>query len=325
MKTKTPLLEVKDLKTHFPVKKGWFGAPKTVVKAVDGVSFQLYPGETLGIVGESGCGKSTTGRSILRLIEPTEGSIRFEGQEITELKGNELRRLRKEMQIVFQDPYSSLNPRKTIVEMLEEVLRLHHPQLSAMERRQRVGELFRLVGLNTLDINRYPHEFSGGQRQRIGIARALAVNPKLIIADEPVSALDVSIQAQILNLFGELQAQLGLTYIFIAHDLSVVKHISDRIGVMYMGRMVEFATKKQLFSKPLHPYTQALMSAVPIPDPTKKRERIHLSGELPSPESPPAGCCFHTRCKLATDMCKMVPPSLTEVEEGHFITCHLYG
>lgn len=321
----TPLLEVKDLKTHFPVKKGWFGSADVVVKAVDGVSFQLYAGETLGIVGESGCGKSTTGRSILRLIEPTSGSISFLGKELTELSMKELRNMRKEMQIVFQDPYSSLNPRKKISAALREVLVLHHPDLNASEREHRVRELFTLVGLNPQDIDRYPHEFSGGQRQRIGIARALAVGPKLIIADEPVSALDVSIQAQILNLFAELQMQLGLTYIFIAHDLSVVKHISDRIGVMYLGRMVEFARKDQLFAAPLHPYTQALMSAVPIPDPTKKRERIHLTGDVPSPESPPAGCCFHTRCKVALDLCKAVPPRETEVEPGHFVACHLYG
>lgn len=318
------LLSVNDLKTHFPIGKGFFRRGQGFVKAVDGISFQLIKGETLGIVGESGCGKSTTGRSILQLIEPTSGSVAFKGKEVTTLSRAELRHLRSEMQIVFQDPYASLNPRMTVGSILLEALETHQIGANTKERKERVGELLTTVGLSANHAARYPHEFSGGQRQRIGIARAIAVNPSLIIADEPVSALDVSVQAQILNLFQDLQKDLGLTYIFIAHDLSVVKHISDRIGVMYLGRMVELADKKELFRDPLHPYTQALMSAVPVPDPDVKKERIILTGDVPSPSDPPQGCTFHPRCRFAMDVCKQISPSQIEVKPGHFVNCHLY-
>lgn len=320
----TKLLKVKDLKTHFPIGKGFFSRNKGFVKAVDGITFQLEKGETLGIVGESGCGKSTMGRSILQLIKPTDGSVQFEGQEVTQLKSSELRKLRSEMQIVFQDPYASLNPRMTIESILSEALVTHNISANKEERRKRIEELLEIVGLNKSHASRYPHEFSGGQRQRVGIARAIAVNPKLIIADEPVSALDVSVQAQIINLFEDLQKELHLTYIFIAHDLSVVKHVSDRIGVMYLGRIVELSDKKRLFEEPLHPYTQALMSSVPIPDPDAKRERIILEGDVPSPSNPPKGCPFHPRCKFAFDACKEIRPREIEVKSGRFVSCHLY-
>jgi oligopeptide transport system ATP-binding protein len=318
------LLEVEDLKTYFPIHNGIFKRTSGYVKAVDGVSFTLQRGETLGLVGESGCGKSTTGRSILRLINPTSGSVRFEGQEMVDLSKGELRKLRKEMQIVFQDPYASLNPRLTIGSILEEALSTHRIGNSSKERKEMVFELLQKVGLNSRLVDRYPHEFSGGQRQRIGIARAIAVNPSLIIADEPVSALDVSIQAQILNLFQDLQEQMGLTYIFIAHDLSVVKHISDKIGVMYLGRMVEFASKEDLFANPSHPYTQALMSAVPVPNPLVKRDRILLTGDVPNPSNPPSGCTFHTRCSSCMEICKTTRPKGIEINPGHVVSCHLF-
>jgi len=318
------LLEVTDLKTHFPIGKSIFGKAKGTVKAVDGITFELREGETLGVVGESGCGKSTTGRSILQLIKPTSGSVKFKGQEVTNLKGDEMRKLRSEMQIVFQDPYASLNPRMTISAILHEALETHQIGKTKKQREQRIQELLEVVGLNKSHASRYPHEFSGGQRQRIGIARAIAVNPKLIIADEPVSALDVSVQAQVVNLFEDLQKSLGLTYIFIAHDLSVVKHVSDRIAVMYLGRMVEVSNKKDLFANPLHPYTQALMSAVPVPDPSIKKERIILEGDVPSPANPPAGCPFNPRCKFAMDVCRSVQPRQVEAGMGHFVSCHLY-
>lgn len=319
-----PLLEVKNLKTYFPIKKSLFNKKKHFVKAVDGISFQVNKGETLGIVGESGCGKSTMGRSILRLIEPTEGSIKIEGKEITALSQTDLRKLRKDMQIVFQDPFASLNPKMTVGAILGEALATHQLGKSAKERKEKVKELLSKVGLSPNHIGRYPHEFSGGQRQRIGIARAIAVNPAIIIADEPVSALDVSVQAQILNLFQDLKETLGLTYIFIAHDLSVVKHVSDRIGVMYLGKIVELSDKKQLFRQPLHPYTQALMSAVPSLDPDVKKERIILTGDVPSPTNPPSGCAFHTRCKFGKAVCEQVIPREVEVAPGRFVNCHMY-
>jgi len=318
------LLDVKELKVYFPVGSGIFRRHSHFVKAVDDISFRVQKGETLGIVGESGCGKSTMGRSILRLIEPTSGSVKFKGHEVTALTKSELRRLRADIQIVFQDPYASLNPQLTIESILGEALSTHQIGNNAKERKEMVAELLNNVGLSPRHAGRYPHEFSGGQRQRIGIARAIAVNPALIIADEPVSALDVSVQAQILNLFQHLKKTYELTYIFIAHDLSVVKHVSDRIGVMYLGKMVELAGKKQLFQKPLHPYTQALMSAIPSLDPDVKRERIILKGDVPSPITPPQGCHFHPRCHYRMEACEHVKPRQIEVEPGHFVSCHLY-
>lgn len=318
------LLDVKELKVYFPVGSGIFRKHSHFVKAVDDISFRVQKGETLGIVGESGCGKSTMGRSILRLIEPTSGSVKFKGHEITALTKSELRRLRRDIQIVFQDPYASLNPQLTVESILGEALSTHQIGNGAKERKEMVAELLNNVGLSPRHAGRYPHEFSGGQRQRIGIARAIAVNPALIIADEPVSALDVSVQAQILNLFQHLKKTYELTYIFIAHDLSVVKHVSDRIGVMYLGKMVELAGKRQLFQKPLHPYTQALMSAIPSLDPDVKRERIILKGDVPSPITPPMGCHFHPRCQYRMEACEHVKPRQIEVEPGHFVSCHLY-
>ncbi|WP_155592349.1 ABC transporter ATP-binding protein [Lysinibacillus cavernae] len=319
------LLEVHNLKTYFPINKSFISKKKDFVKAVDGVTFKLLKGETLGIVGESGCGKSTTGRSILKLIEPTSGEIIFEGRDVLSLSKQELRKLRKQMQIVFQDPFASLNPRLRISSILEEALLTHGIGKSKKERRQKILEILQMVGLSAFHADRYPHEFSGGQRQRIGIARAIAVGPSLIIADEPVSALDVSVQAQILNLFQRLQKELGLTYIFIAHDLSVVKHISDRIGVMYLGRMVEFADKNQLFSEPLHPYTKSLMSSVPVPNPeSEKKDRIILTGDVPNPVNPPLGCTFHPRCFACMEVCKTKNPRNIEVKPGHFVACHLF-
>jgi len=319
------LLEVHNLKTYFPINNGFISKKKDFIKAVDGVTFKLFKGETLGIVGESGCGKSTTGRSILKLIEPTSGEIIFEGRDVLSLSKQELRKLRKQMQIVFQDPFASLNPRLRISSILEEALLTHGIGNSKKERRQKVLEILQMVGLNAFHADRYPHEFSGGQRQRIGIARAIAVGPSLIIADEPVSALDVSVQAQILNLFQSLQKELGLTYIFIAHDLSVVKHISDRVGVMYLGRMVEFADKNQMFSEPLHPYTKSLMSSVPVPNPeNKKKDRIILTGDVPNPANPPLGCTFHPRCFACMEVCKTKNPRNIEVKPGHFVACHLF-
>lgn len=318
------LLVVEDLKTYFPLKKGLFGQKTGEIRAVDGVSFQLRLGETLGIVGESGCGKSTTGRSILQLVRPSAGSVRFGGEELISMPPAKLRGMRNQMQIIFQDPYASLNPRLTISTILAEALSVGEKVANPREMRERVLALLQLVGLNPNHADRYPHEFSGGQRQRIGIARAIAARPKLIVADEPVSALDVSIQAQILNLLQDLQEELGLTYLFISHDLGVIKHISDRIAVMYLGRIVEIADKRRLFEQPMHPYTQALMSAVPIPNPNQKKERIVLGGDVPSPANPPEGCAFHPRCTQAMEICRRVRPQELEIEREHFVACHLY-
>ncbi|SFJ57470.1 ABC transporter ATP-binding protein [Brevibacillus centrosporus] len=319
------LLVVDNLKTYFPLKKGLFGQTSGHVKAVDGVSFKVKRGETLGIVGESGCGKSTTGRSILQLIKPSAGSVRFHGEELIEMPQAKLRDMRSQMQIIFQDPYSSLNPRLTVATILAEALSVGASPSDTRPMRERVMALLRLVGLNPQHADRYPHEFSGGQRQRIGIARAIAVSPKLIVADEPVSALDVSIQAQILNLMKELQEDMGLTYLFISHDLGVIRHISDRIAVMYLGRIVEIADKKCLFENPLHPYTQALISAVPVPNPEKKKERIVLGGDVPSPANPPVGCAFHPRCRHATEICTTLRPTETVMGPDHIVACHLYA
>lgn len=318
------LLEVLNLKKYFPIKGGVLGREIGQVKAVDDVSFTVKQGETLGLVGESGCGKSTTGRSILRLIEPTDGKVFFEGKDITTLSADEMRKMRRDMQIVFQDPFASLNPRHTVEKILEEPL-IVHGLGNSKERKERVHQLLQVVGLNGYHAKRYPHQFSGGQRQRIGIARALAVNPKLIVADEPVSALDVSIQSQVLNLMQDLQKEYNLTYIFIAHDLSVVRHISDRVGVMYLGRIVELADKDSLYEDPKHPYTEALLSAVPIADPDITRERIILQGDVPSPANPPKGCTFHTRCPKVMDICRVERPVLKDVGNGHFVACHLYN
>lgn len=320
------LLELQDLKKHFPIKAGLFQKTVGHIKAVDGINLKVNKGETLGIVGESGCGKSTVGRTIIRLYEPTNGKIIFNGKDISHLSESDLRRdVRKNIQMIFQDPFASLNPRKTLRSIIREPLDTHQLYKSK-ERDIHVESLLEKVGLNASVINRYPHEFSGGQRQRIGIARTLALNPELIIADEAVSALDVSIQAQIINLMEDLQEEFGLTYIFISHDLSVVRHISDRVGVMYLGKMMELAAKKDLYSEPLHPYTQALLSAVPVPRKkgVMKRERIILKGELPSPSNPPKGCVFHTRCPAAFDLCRQVDPEFKEVRNNHFVACHLY-
>lgn len=318
-----PLLEVKNLKTYYPIRRGVMRRTVGHVKAVDGVDFQIDEGETFGLVGESGCGKSTTGRTILRLIPQTDGEIRFQGKDISTLSGSGMRDFYRDMQLIFQDPYASLNPRKPIGKLLEEPMIVHHLH-TAKEREKRVHELLEVVGLHSYHASRYPHEFSGGQRQRIGIARALALNPKLIVADEPVSALDVSIQSQVLNLLRQLQQEFGLTYLFIAHDLSVVKHISDRIAVMYLGRIVELADKRSLYNQPLHPYTQALLSAVPVPKPNMQRERIILEGDVPSPANPPQGCSFHPRCSACMEICKTVRPELQSVGDGHMVACHLY-
>lgn len=314
------LLEVQNIKKYFPLKKKLFSRKQEYVKAVDGVSFHVYKGETLSLVGESGCGKSTTGRVLMKLLDATEGKVFFEGKDITHLNDDEIRPLRREFQMVFQDPYASLNPRLKIRDIIEEPLIVHNVEKN--KRTERVHELLEIVGLNKYHADRYPHEFSGGQRQRIGIARALAVNPKLIIADEPVSALDVSIQSQILNLLKDLQEELNLTYIFIAHDLSVVEHISDRVGVMYLGRLVELASRDDIFAKPLHPYTKALLSAVPIADPTIKRDRIILIGDIPSPANPPTGCTFHTRCPFAQQACQENVPEFREIKPEHYVACH---
>jgi oligopeptide transport system ATP-binding protein len=320
------LLNVKDLVMHFPLTRGIIFQRKVgAVQAVDGVSFQVKRGETLGLVGESGCGKSTTGRAILQLYKPTSGEVVFQGKDLTKLDGGDMRRMRRHLQMIFQDPYASLNPRMTVGNIISEPMQIHK-LVPKGERTRRVQELLETVGLNPYFANRYPHEFSGGQRQRIGIARALAANPDFIVADEPVSALDVSIQAQVVNLMEDLQERFGLTYLFIAHDLSVVKHISDRVAVMYLGKIVEMADRNDLYADPLHPYTKALLSAVPIPDPVieKRRERIILSGDVPSPINPPSGCHFHTRCPYAMEVCRQVDPIFADQGNGHYVACHLY-
>ena len=316
------LLKVENLKKYFPIKGGVMQRTVGYVKAVDGVSFEIKRGETLGLVGESGCGKSTTGRTILNLLEKTEGKIYFEGKDLDELSKSQLRKMRPKMQLIFQDPYSSLNPRMTVGKIIGEAL-LNHKMVSKNDLREKVLETMKICGLAPYQIDRYPHEFSGGQRQRIGIARALILNPDFIVADEPVSALDVSIQAQIINLLQDLKREKNFSYLFISHDLSVVEHICDKVGVMYLGSLVELASSDEIFKNPLHPYTKALMSAIPIPDPTVKRERIILIGDIPSPANPPKGCKFHTRCPYATDKCKEENPEYREVSEGHFVACHL--
>ena len=318
------LLEVRNLKMYFPVNSGIiFQRKVSEIKAVDDISFAIKKGETLGLVGESGCGKTTTGRCILQLYKPTSGDVFFEGERINDLGGKSMRALRRKMQVIFQDPYGSLNPRMTCGDIVGEPIMVHKLASSKGEYRERVADLLQVVGLNPNMADRYPHEFSGGQRQRIGIARALAVNPSFIVCDEPVSALDVSIQAQVINLLEVLQEQFGLTYLFIAHDLSVVRHISDRVAVMYLGHIVEVADRTELYENPLHPYTRALLSAVPIPDPVveAKRERIILTGDVPSPMDPPAGCVFHTRCPIAIDDCKLGVPGLREVGNDHWVAC----
>ncbi len=317
------LLEVKNLKKYFPVENGIFGRSKQYVKAVDDVTFDIYKSETFGLVGESGCGKSTTGMMIVNLLRPTSGQIIFEGHDITKLNKKEQRRFHKNIQIIFQDPYASLDPRMTIGDIIAEPIKINNIAKGA-EVEKRVQKLLDYVGLASYHRNRYPHEFSGGQRQRVGIARALAVNPKLIVCDEPVSALDVSIQAQVLNLLHDLQKEFNLTYLFIAHGLNVVKHMSRRVGVMYLGKLVEIADAQILYSHPEHPYTKALLSAIPVPDPTKKRERILLNGDVPSPLNPPEGCRFHTRCKYCMDICKSKEPELKMAGENHRVACHLY-
>ena len=316
------LLEVKGLKKHFPIKGGVFSKTIGHVYAVDGVSFTLQSGETLGLVGESGCGKSTTGRTILRLIEPTEGSVKFEGQEITDLDKGDMRSLRREMQIIFQDPYASLNPRMTVGSIIGEPLEIHKIARGS-EKEDQVATLLEKVGLRSEDMRKYPHEFSGGQRQRIGIARALGLNPKLIVCDEPVSALDVSIQAQVINLLEDLQEEFSLSYLFIAHNLNVVEHISDRVAVMYLGKIVELTTDVELYANPQHPYTEALLSAVPVPDPTVEKRRIILQGDVPSPINPPSGCHFHTRCPYKEKICEEEVPEFKDIGSGHWVACHL--
>lgn len=315
-----PILEVQDLKKHFPIQRGLFARQVGAIKAVDGISFDIHKGETFGLVGESGCGKSTTARLLIRLLEPTSGTIKFAGQDISKLDRSEIRSLRKEIQLIFQDPYSSLNPRMTIGEIVGEPL-IIHGLAQGKDKDRRVQQLLEVVGLGPYHAKRYPHEFSGGQRQRVGIARALALSPQLIICDEPVSALDVSIQAQVLNLLQDLQMKFDLTYLFIAHNLSVVKHVSDRIGVMYLGKIVEIAPKDRLYASPKHPYTQALLSAIPVADPRVKKQRIILEGDVPSPLSPPTGCRFHTRCGEVGPRCREIEPPLEEVEPGHFVAC----
>lgn len=321
MTEKAPLLEVRHLKKYFPIHEGLFSRVVNHVRAVDDVSFQIYPGETFGLVGESGCGKSTLGRVTLRLQEATSGEVLYNGRDILKMKDRELQAMRREMQMIFQDPFGSLNPRFTVGDIIGEPLRVHKiAQGSAQEKR--IAELLEMVGLDPSWRNRYPHEFSGGQRQRVGIARSLALNPKFIVADEAVSALDVSVQSQVINLLSDLQEQLGLTYLFIAHGLNVVRHISTRIGVMYLGQIVEVAETEELFLHPAHPYTAALLSAAPIPNPHRRRERIVLTGEVPSPANPPSGCRFHTRCPFAQPLCKEQMPTLRDVGTGHQVACH---
>jgi oligopeptide/dipeptide ABC transporter ATP-binding protein len=313
------LVEARNLKKYFPLG-GVLGPRHEEVKAVDGVSFSIRRGETFGLVGESGCGKSTTARCILRLIEPTSGEVSFEGRDLLSLSADELRRLRRDFQIIFQDPYSSLNPRMRVGQIIEEPLIIHRIG-TGEQRRQRVKELLEMVGLESEHANRYPHEFSGGQRQRIGIARALALSPKFIVCDEPVSSLDVSVQAQIVNLLQDLQEQLGLTYLFVSHGLSVVEHISTRVGIMYMGKLVEIAPSREIFHNSLHPYTRALLSAIPVPDPSRRRERVALAGEIPAATAPPSGCRFRTRCPISEPRCAEVEPEMVEVSPGHFVAC----
>ena len=317
-----PLLSVRNVKKRFPVTGGVFGRVVDQVHAVDGVSFDIAAGETLGLVGESGCGKSTTGRCIMRLIEPSSGEVWFQGRDITRLEGDSLRAMRRDIQIIFQDPFASLNPRHTVGQIVGEAMVIHKLAKRGRELDEKVVHLLEIVGLQAGHVGRFPHEFSGGQRQRIGIARALAVEPKLIVCDEPVSALDVSIQAQVINLLEDLGEKFGLTYLFIAHDLSVVEHISDRVAVMYLGRVVEVAPARALYDNPKHPYTEALLSAVPIPDPAMKRKRIVLQGDVPNPIRPPSGCHFHTRCPIAQARCSVEDPLLEQGEAGHWTACH---
>ncbi len=319
-----PLIEVVGLKKYFPIHSGFLSKIKGYVYAVDGVSFEVFPGETFGLVGESGCGKTTVGRTTLALMPATAGEVRFQGKNLFKLPKSSLRRLRRQMQIIYQDPYSSLDPRRTVGEIIGEPLAIHRVATRGAQRDQ-VKELLSVVGLQSSDFNRYPHELSGGQRQRVGIARALALRPKLVVCDEPVSALDVSIQSQILNLLDELQEAFGLTYIFIAHGLHVVKHVSDRVGVMYLGKLVEVAPADALFDHALHPYTQALLTAIPIPDPARKGKKQILEGDVPSPSNPPTGCRFHTRCPIAIDRCKQEEPDQRELEPKHVVACHLAG
>ncbi len=315
-----PLLQVSGLRKHFPTAKGWFSREAPVVQAVESVSFDIAPGEIVGLVGESGSGKTTIGRSILRLIEPTSGSILFDGREVTAMSPGELRSLRREMQIVFQDPFASLNPRMTVENILAQVFRIHEPELLGV--RDAVVALLERVGLSAAHLARYPHEFSGGQRQRIGIARAISVHPRFLVADEPVSALDLSVQAQVINLLQDLQREMGLSMLFIAHDLSVVEYISDRVIVLYLGRVMEIARGRDLYTNPRHPYTEALLSAVPVPDPSFKRKRVLLEGDIPSPMNPPSGCVFRTRCSLATELCALEAPPLVEIAPAHRKACH---
>ena len=318
------LLEIRNLKKYFPITRGLFKHTVGYVKAVDGINLKIKRGETLGLVGESGCGKSTLGRSILRLTEPSDGEILLDGTDIRKLNQEELRQYRKKLQIIFQDPFASLNPRMTVGDIVGEPLKIHG-LVKKDEMEERVAELLTLVGLDSRIMGRYPHQFSGGQRQRIGIARALSLNPELVICDEPVSALDVSVRSQVLNLMNELKEKLNLTFLFISHDLSVVKHISDRVAVMYLGQLVELADKEEIYENPTHPYTKALMSAIPIPDPFAERKRIILAGDVPSPLNPPSGCSFHPRCPVACQVCREQEPKLREYKKGHYAACHRAG